>query len=95
MLTELGYTVVAVAGDVASSIRLVPEVLPDVAILDVNLHGAKSYPVADLLEERGVKYLFATGYGDEEHPERHRDAVTITKPYNVDQLKTALAKIEA
>jgi DNA-binding response OmpR family regulator len=33
------------------------------AILDVNLGGSTSYPVADVLVARGVPFAFATGYG--------------------------------
>ena len=32
------------------------------AVLDVNLHGQATYPVADLLLERGVRFVFVTGY---------------------------------
>ncbi len=35
----------------------------DLAVLDVNLGDARSYPVADLLLERCTPFLFATGYG--------------------------------
>ena len=93
MLAELGFTVVAIAGDVDQSLKLIDETSPDLVVLDVNLHGAKSYPVADVLEERGMNYVFATGYGDELHPERHRDAPTISKPYSPDQLKAAFAEL--
>jgi len=34
-----------------------------VAILDMNLHGAKTYPLADRLIAQGRKFLFITGYG--------------------------------
>ena len=36
----------------------------DAAILDVNLAGRPSFPVADLLTGHGVPVIFATGYGD-------------------------------
>ena len=32
-------------------------------MLDVNLAGDRSFPVADALAERGIPFLFATGYG--------------------------------
>ncbi len=35
----------------------------DGAVLDINLHGLKSYPIADLLISRAVPFMFATGYG--------------------------------
>ena len=37
----------------------------DAAILDVDLHGQKSYPVAQALAARRIRFVFATGYGDE------------------------------
>jgi hypothetical protein len=33
------------------------------AILDLNLGGVLTYPVVDVLAERGVPFIFATGYG--------------------------------
>ncbi|QGZ59946.1 response regulator [Paraburkholderia acidiphila] len=37
----------------------------DAAILDVDLHGQKSYPVAQALAARQICFVFATGYGEE------------------------------
>lgn len=92
-LTELGHIVLAVAGTVDQSLKLIEETEPEIVILDVNLHGTDSYPVADALEDRGVHYVFATGYGDAQHPERHREVPTLTKPYSVREVKDALAKL--
>ena len=36
----------------------------DVAVLDVNLAGQASFPIADALLAQGVPVIFATGYGD-------------------------------
>ncbi len=62
----------------------------DYAILDVNLHGMKSYPIAYELLKDGIPFAFATGYGDAEHPEELAASVTITKPYSVAQVKMAI-----
>ncbi|WP_201704128.1 response regulator, partial [Paraburkholderia kirstenboschensis] len=35
----------------------------DGAVLDVDLHGEKSYPIADWLAEHSVHFVFTTGYG--------------------------------
>ena len=42
----------------------------DAAVLDVNIHGERSYPLAEELQRRSVRFIFATGYGDAEHPAR-------------------------
>ncbi len=66
---------------------------PDIAILDVNLHGERSYPIADALADRGVLYVFATGYGDTEHPGRHRHVPTLTKPYSLEDVRLIIGSI--
>jgi hypothetical protein len=35
----------------------------DIAILDVNLNGQKTFPIAEALSRRGMPFVFATGYG--------------------------------
>jgi response regulator RpfG family c-di-GMP phosphodiesterase len=35
----------------------------DAALLDINLHGQEAYPIADLLLQHGVGFMFTTGYG--------------------------------
>jgi CheY-like chemotaxis protein len=91
MLECIGWQTVAIAARVQQALDLIASVAVDAAILDVNLHGERSYPVADDLAARGIPYIFATGYGDTEHPERHRCAPTITKPYVIADVETALA----
>ena len=59
----------------------------DVAILDVDLHGQEVFPVAEVLRERGVPFLFHTG-----HPSRPAlrtqfpDAPVLTKPTMMNEL---------
>lgn len=89
MLEELGHVALGVAGDIEQALPMIGEG-PDLVILDVNLRGNKSYPLADWLKEQGISYIFATGYGDSEHPEQHRAVPTLTKPYSKSGLKAAL-----
>ena len=42
------------------------------AILDVNLDGEEIFPVADILAERGLPFVFVTGYGENSLPEAYR-----------------------
>jgi hypothetical protein len=37
-------------------------------VLDVNLKGQKSYPIADALAARGVPFVFSTGYNKDSLP---------------------------
>lgn len=63
------------------------------AVLDVNVNGVKSYDFADQMAARGIPILFATGYGDAEHPDHFAAVQTLTKPYNAQQLADAVAAI--
>ena len=65
----------------------------DVAMLDVNLNGTKSFPVAETLAERGVPFIFATGYGAHgmEHP--FRDRPVLKKPFQSNELVMALIRL--
>lgn len=65
----------------------------DIAILDVNIHGQKSYGLAQTLLDRGTSVIFATGYGNAMHPTELADVPTITKPYQMLTLELALAKL--
>lgn len=63
----------------------------DLAVLDFNLGHETSLPVADLLTQKGIPFLFATGYGDGlELPERFAHIVLVKKPYSGTTLAQAL-----
>ncbi|MEO1969344.1 MAG: hypothetical protein ABGW87_11595 [Sphingomonadaceae bacterium] len=62
----------------------------DLAVLDVNLHGELTYPLADLLADQGCRFIFATGYGSVTHPERFASIPTVSKPYNSLEVFNAL-----
>ncbi len=75
-----GYEV-SKAASVADALAAIENRLPSAAILDVNLGGEQSYPVAKLLRERGVPFLFATGYGERSLPDEFAGEQTMQKPY--------------
>lgn len=68
----------------------------DLAVLDFNLGHETSLPVADLLTQKGIPFLFATGYGDGlELPERFAHIVLVKKPYSGTTLAQALGPMIA
>jgi CheY-like chemotaxis protein len=91
MLQDLGYGIAASAGGLDEAVRLARDTEFDVAILDVNLNGDSVYPVADVLMERGVPFVFSTGYSDRGLPEPYRGHPTLQKPFQLDNLDQALA----
>jgi CheY-like chemotaxis protein len=62
----------------------------DLAVLDVNLGGTQSYPVADLLFDRCIPFLFATGYDLDGLEPAYRAVPVMQKPYQQDQVRRLL-----
>lgn len=62
----------------------------DAAVVDINLGGEMAYPVADALTERGVPFLFATGYERWSIPERYSKVVLCEKPVEAASIARAL-----
>ena len=62
----------------------------DAAVLDINLRGDVIYPVADALRERGVPFVFATGYDHASIPEPYRSVSRWEKPFDPHELVAVL-----
>ena len=57
------------------------------ALLDVNLTGAFSFPLAAALKAKGVPWIFLTGYGEIMNmPDEFRGVRRVSKPCNIDEL---------
>jgi CheY-like chemotaxis protein len=94
MLAGLGATVVGPATTIEAGLSLAGSESFDAAVLDINVHGERIDPIADLLVARGIPMLFATGYGVAAVAER-RNACVIDKPYTQEKLASALARAMA
>jgi CheY-like chemotaxis protein len=64
----------------------------DVAVLDVDLHGEKSYLIADALKKRGIRFVFVTGYGLEALEAAYHDVPRYEKPFDPRALPESLAE---
>ena len=62
----------------------------NLAILDINLSGTMVYPLADDLRDRGVPFVFLSGYSGSNLPERFRAVTRLNKPCDPDMLIAAL-----
>ena len=62
----------------------------DAAVLDVNLAGARVYPVAEILAGRGIPFLLLSGYGSEGAPSAHPEWTVCNKPFTPEELVSRL-----
>jgi len=93
MLQELGYEVVGLSTHLEQAVELARRSDLDFAMLDLNLNGQMSYPVADVLRERGLPFIFATGYGAKILVPPYTGTPTLQKPFHLEELKRMLAGI--
>ncbi|MBX7279219.1 response regulator [Pseudomonas sp. ERGC3:05] len=93
MLLDLGAEVIGPESRLDAALRLAGEASIDAAILDVNIRGGNSYPVADVLVQRGIPFIFCSGYNDWALEERHRDRPRLMKPYSLKELEDQLIKL--
>ncbi len=90
MLADLGHEVVAVVPRVNEALVAAQNETFHLAILDVHLNGQAVFPVAEALIERGIPFVFATGYGERGLPEKYRDRPILQKPFAKADLERAL-----
>jgi CheY-like chemotaxis protein len=91
MLTHEGAASVETASSVKEALIALAIMRPDVAILDVNLGNGSSVPVAQALCERGIPFVFATGYGETSLiPASMDDVPIVRKPYDLASLVAAM-----
>lgn len=95
MLTELGHEVLGPAMRLESALKMARDETFDLALLDVNLANEQSFPVARLLQERGIPFVFATGYGLRGLEDRFQEIMTLQKPFESDQLADAISFVLA
>ena len=91
-LEHFGYRVLK-AARLARCLELAESAQIDLAILDINLAGEVSFPVAAVLRRRGIPFVFSSGYGDDGLPEDWRGEKVLQKPYDTKQLVAVLTDL--
>ncbi len=95
LLEDAGASVLGPIGSVDEAIAFIEGGAQpfDAALLDVNLHGKRSYPIADALVARRIGFVFATGYGGNVLDEKYQRHPRCEKPFNFSTLISKLAAL--
>jgi CheY-like chemotaxis protein len=91
-LVNGGAEVIGPVGSVADALALISADAPDGAVLDINLGEERAYSIADELRQRGVPFVFATGYDAWVIPEAYRDIPRCEKPVDTRVLARLLTR---
>jgi CheY-like chemotaxis protein len=95
MLADLGCTVVGPAFNLGDGMTLARSAQVDCALLDVNLGGERVFPLADLLQEKGARIVYATGYGRAGLRAQDQARPVLQKPFREFELERTLAAVVA
>ena len=95
MLADLGCESVAAAATVDQAVALIDAQVFEAAMLDMNLNGTKSFPVADKLAALGVPFIFATGYSAQDMRDGYGDRPLLKKPIRYAELAGVFARLLA
>ena len=90
MLQELNCSVLGPAGDLAEAMGFAEKAEFDLALLDVSLRRTPSFPVAEILQKRGIPFAFMTGYGAQDFPPAYQQLPRLSKPFDLPDLQRAL-----
>ena len=89
-LRHSGHHIVGPTSSVASALQLIDKDRIDAALLDIQLNGETSLPLAQELQARGIPFAFITGYGQLDVPPEFRSHEFLQKPASSVEILAAL-----
>jgi two-component sensor histidine kinase/DNA-binding response OmpR family regulator len=90
LLDQMGYAVVGPVPSLSQALRAANEFDFEGAVLDVNLGGELVFPLADILSERQIPFVFLTGYEKDVVVNGYRSRPTLQKPIAAEELEAIL-----
>jgi PAS domain S-box-containing protein len=91
-LIEFGFDVLGPVGTVSEALAAARERRIDAAVLDINLGHELVYTVAEILAQRGVPFVFVTGYDADSIDERFSGIPVLQKPIERESLQRIFVK---
>jgi CheY-like chemotaxis protein len=92
VLNDMGCPNIDVFQSVQQALDYLRQNEPNYAILDINLRGEQSYPVADDLIAKKIPFVFMSGYGAQGVAKDYATAPTLPKPFQAEDLERLLRK---
>lgn len=89
-LADFGCEIAGVASRFDDAVTKARSLDFDLAVLDVNLNGLRTFPIAEIIRDRGIAFVFATGYGATSIPEGLNTVPILQKPFAAPELERAL-----
>lgn len=93
LLDDLGCVVVGPAPNMAIARELVEAGEYDAALMDVHIRGERVFNLCEILDARGVPFVFTSGYAGWQLPDKWQDRPRLQKPYTVEQVERALSAL--
>jgi len=94
LFDSLGWEMIGPATRLVDALQFARDEIFDAALLDVNLDGTMSWEVARVLEERGIPFVFGTGYSVSAIlPEHFAGIPVIAKPYQLSELQQVIERV--
>lgn len=93
-LTRVGAVVLGPVGTLAGAVECIrSEQSIDGAVLDANVRGEMIFEAADLLIDRGVPFIFVTGYDPSVFPARFHEVEKCLKPLKINSIVQAVERV--
>lgn len=90
ILETAGYAVVGPVATVEEALQAIGDEPPEAAVIDANLRGVPSVPVAFALREAGIPFVVCSGYRAEDLFPTFGEVTLVAKPVHSGRLVTAL-----
>jgi DNA-binding NtrC family response regulator len=88
----LGHRVVAEAGTISAAKPLARNAEFDMAVLDINVGGTNIAPIAQISADRGLPFIFVSGYGASGLPQSFQERPALRKPFLIEGLAEMIEK---
>jgi CheY-like chemotaxis protein len=90
MLEDFGCDVVDMASRLRPAVQTAATTQAELVLLDMNLAGEAVDDVVEVLQQRGISFIFATGYGRHDMRPCWRQYPVVAKPFRAEQLKSTM-----